>query len=69
MVKLTDKQKETLMRLRAYYCRVLSEDPVDGSNFDCSVLNMLEDVYVEQEFNHIHPFIENQVMSVGMNKT
>ncbi len=61
MVKLTDSQKETLNKLRAYYCRVLSEDPIDGSNFDCSILDLLKDDVVEQEFNHIHRFVENRV--------
>jgi len=61
MVKLTSEQKEVLMKLRVYYCTSLSEDPVDGSNFDCSVLNLLDDRVVQEELNHIHPLKENKL--------
>lgn len=64
MVKLTNNQKEKLNDLRAYYCRVLAEDPIDGSTFDCTILDLLTDSIVENEFNQIHSFRKNQIKDV-----
>jgi hypothetical protein len=51
MKKLTKEQKETLQKLRTYYCKEFSEDPVDGSNFDNAVLDLLGNHFVEEWMN------------------
>lgn len=40
-VMLTENQKETLQKLREWYCQNYSEDPIDGTNFDNAVLDAL----------------------------
>lgn len=50
-MKITDEQREVLQKLRSYYCQNFAEDQQDGSNFDCAVLDLLDDRAVEKQMD------------------
>lgn len=39
-----DDKEQVVQALRAFYCKFLCEDPIDGSKFDLLVLDKLKEI-------------------------
>lgn len=68
MLKLTENQKETLQKLREYYCKNFAEDPQDGSVFDGAVLACLSQGLVEYNIASTEKSVKENIQKTVVDK-